>query len=293
MIGELSGLSCAAAWAVISLLMRSMATNLSPIVVNGLRCVFAALTLALVVALTGRAGGLSAVPASAAGAIVLSGVLGQAIGDASFVRSAKTIGAARALPLSSSAPLFTLLLAALFLGEQVHLANVAGAVLVFVGVILLAIPYGPLLAVRLMDQADRGGLLMALLAAACYAVSTVVLKTALAELDVLVANLIRMTTAALLLTGLELTYTGGKAPRGLSGRVLRIMLLTGILSAFSSTMYVTSVQYAGAAKASILTSTSPLFGLPLALVFLQERVNRRIWAGTVTSVIGIWLVLWR
>ena len=48
-----------------------------------------------------------------AGVKATSGVLGQAIGDAAFVRSAKTIGAARALPLSSSAPLLTLLLAAL------------------------------------------------------------------------------------------------------------------------------------------------------------------------------------
>ena len=34
-------------------------------------------------------------------------------------------------------------------------------------------------------------------------------------------------------------------------------------------------------------------GLPLALVFLHERITRRISLGTVMSVLGIWLVLWR
>lgn len=270
-----------------------MANQMSPVVVNGLRCVFAAFTMAAVVLLTGRAGALATLPASVAAAIVVSGVLGQAVGDAAYVRSAKLIGASRALPLSSSAPLLTMLLAALFLGEAVNAANVLGTVLVIGGVVLLAIPYGPILSAQVFANADRGGLLAALSAAFCYAISTVVLKSGLEGVDVIVANFLRMSTAALMLTGLELQQSGARVPTGLSRRALGVMTLTGLLSAFSSSMYVTSVQFAGAAKASILTSTSPLFGLPLALVFLRERVNRRIVAGTIASVVGIWLVLWR
>jgi drug/metabolite transporter (DMT)-like permease len=53
------------------------------------------------------------------------------------------------------------------------------------------------------------------------------------------------------------------------------------------------VYYAGAAKASVINATSPLFGLPLSLVFLHERITRRIALGTALTVLGIWLVLWR
>jgi DME family drug/metabolite transporter len=293
LIGEISGLSCAAAWAVISLIMRSLADHMRPVVVNGLRCLFAAITLAAVVVLTGRTHSLLTMPEGVVWAIVVSGVLGQAVGDAAFVRSAKLIGASRALPLSSSAPLFTMFLAALLLGESVNAANVLGTITVIAGVVLLAIPYGPILSAQVFATADRGGLLLAFFAAVCYAVSTVVLKSGIADVDVLAANFVRMSTAAALLTGLELVQSGAKVPVGLSRRTLAVMTVTGLISAFSSSMYVTSVQYAGAAKASILTSTSPLFGLPLALIFLHERINSRIAIGTVASVIGIWLVLWR
>jgi uncharacterized membrane protein len=186
-----------------------------------------------------------------------------------------------------------MLLAALFLGEAINAANVLGTVTVIFGIVLLAIPYGPILSAQVFATADRGGLLLAFFAAACYAVSTVVLKSGIADVDVLAANFIRMSTAAALLTGLEIVQSGTKMPVGLSRRTLAVMTVTGLISAFSSSMYVTSVQYAGAAKASILTSTSPLFGLPLALIFLRERINSRIAIGTVASVIGIWLVLWR
>ncbi|MHB1006696.1 MAG: DMT family transporter [Chloroflexota bacterium] len=294
LIGEISGLSCGAAWAVISLIMRSVANRVSPVVVNGLRCLFAAITLGIVVLVFGRGDGVLALFKGSVLAIVASGILGQAVGDALFLRSAKLIGASRALPISSVSPLLTLALAILLLGEQVAPFGVVGTILVLGGVFLLAFPYGALPMPReILRTADRSGLLQALAAACCYALSTVVLKRGLEGTDLVAANFVRMTTAALLLVGLEGVHAREKVLVGLSRRGLAVMVVTGIMSAFSSSMYVTSVQFAGAAKASILTSTSPLFGLPLSLIFLKEKVGRRVVAGTLLSVLGIWLVLWR
>ena len=50
------------------------------------------------------------------------------------------------------------------------------------------------------------------------------------------------------------------------------------------------IQRAGAARTAILSSTGPLFALPLAALALQERVTRQIAVGTVLSIAGIWLV---
>ena len=105
------------------------------------------------------------------------------------------------------------------------------------------------------------------------------------------ANLIRMTTAFLCLMGLELLHSGGRRPAGLSRRSIAILAVAGVMGAFSSMMYLTAVHYAGAAKASVLSSTAPLFGLPISVVFLHERVSSRVAAGTLITVSGIWLVL--
>jgi uncharacterized membrane protein len=133
--------------------------------------------------------------------------------------------------------------------------------------------------------------MLALSAACCYSLSTVVLKQGLASVDLLVANLIRMSTAATILLGLETYHYRGKAPAGISRRSLVTLGLAGTLSAASSMMFLTAVFYAGAAKASVLTATSPLFGLPLSILFLREKITRRIMVGTLLAVSGIWLVL--
>ena len=47
----------------------------------------------------------------------------------------------------------------------------------------------------------------------------------------------------------------------------------------------------GAATTAVLSSTGPLFALPMAALWLGERVTRRIVLGTVLSIAGIVLVV--
>lgn len=293
MIGEAAGLACAAAWAVISLVMRSVARDAAPMVVNGFRCLVASLVLLLIVVLGGRLAAFETLAGGKVFAIVVSGLMGQALGDALFVSAAAKIGAARTLPISASSPLLTVMLAALLLGEVITSTGIAGTFLVLGGVFLLAFPYGTLRHAKdLVAPADATGVLFAFAAAGCWAVSTIILREALVGVDLLAANLVRLTTAWIILLGLHRARLHGAAPGlGLSRRALGVMVAAGVLSAFSSLMYLTSVAYAGAAKASVLNATSPLFGLPLSLIFLKERITRRIVVGTLLTVIGIWLVV--
>ena len=293
MLGELSGLGCAAVWAVVSSAMRAVSERVNLVLLNGVRCGFAAATLALLILLLGHGGGLLTLPASAVAALIASGVLGQASGDALFIRSMKLIGESRAMPISSSYPLLTLGLAVLLLGERVSWSGLAGTILVLGGIYLLAFPRGMGSGQgRLSGSTDRAGVAFALAAACCWSVSIIVLRQGLVESDLLAANFVRLVTAAVMLLGLEAFHSGGRIGSSLSRRSLAILCCTGALNAFSSLMYVVAVYFAGAAKAAVLTSTSPLFGLPLSIVFLRERVTLRVVGGTLLSVLGIWLVLW-
>ena len=136
-------------------------------------------------------------------------------------------------------------------------------------------------------------MLLALAAAGCWTFSTLILRSGIGEVDLMAANAVRLVIATLSLATIEIVHAGPHWPKGLNWATLRVMLPAGALSAFSSLMYLTSVYYAGAATASIINATSPLFGLPLAMVFLHERLTRRVLAGTLLTVLGIWLVLWR
>jgi drug/metabolite transporter (DMT)-like permease len=61
--------------------------------------------------------------------------------------------------------------------------------------------------------------------------------------------------------------------------------------ALGGLLFLQALLYSGAAKATVLTSAAPLFGLPLSLVFLKERVTKRIAVGTVLIILGIGFIV--
>jgi drug/metabolite transporter (DMT)-like permease len=64
-------------------------------------------------------------------------------------------------------------------------------------------------------------------------------------------------------------------------------------TAISLSLFLVSVAYAGAARASALSSASPLFGVPLAVMLLRERVTWQLLVGAGTTLAGVWLIVWQ
>jgi len=291
-LGELAGLGGAAVWAGVSTAMRAASEKTSAVTINWLRCSFATLTLAVLVLALGRGSSLTGLPPGSLAAIVVSGVLGQAMGDGLLLQGMKSIGTSRALPISNISPLLTIAMAMVVLGERITWVGITGSLLVLAAVYLLAFPPETLrTAGPALRGADKRGVLLALGAALCYASSTVILKTGLAEVDLLAANLLRMGTASLFLFGVEAFSFGWGLPKGLGRRAFAIVALAGVANSLSSLLYLTAVSFAGAAKASVLASTTPLFALPISLFLLHERINLRIVVGTVVAILGIWMVV--
>ena len=71
-----------------------------------------------------------------------------------------------------------------------------------------------------------------------------------------------------------------------------VILIVGALIGWvlGSVLFLTTIALCGPTRAAILTSTSPLFALPLSVLFLKERVSRAILAGTALTVVGIIVV---
>jgi len=76
-----------------------------------------------------------------------------------------------------------------------------------------------------------------------------------------------------------------------SGRSVQIRIaILGVITSVSSVMFVAGVKHAGVAVASVLSSTAPMFAIPLAVVFLNERITLRASAGIVLTLAGIILL---
>jgi drug/metabolite transporter (DMT)-like permease len=203
------------------------------------------------------------------------------------------IGLARATPISMAAfPLFTFVLAAILLGESITPGVVGGAALIVLGLYLVTQRSRSSSAAS--EPADGRlwwGVGAVLLAALLWALAGVWLRVGSEGVNPALAGAVRLSAAGLV-TALAVRATGHSVrPSGYERRGVLVLLAAGMFgTGMGSMLYVIGVQHAGVARAAILSSTTPLFALPLAALVLHERLTARLVGGAIISVVGIWLV---
>ncbi len=145
-MGELVSLGSAVMWACSTIAMRAESGRVPALALNAFRSGFASLVIWLIVLVLGDLALLPLVPPSALGSLIASVLIGMAVGDSLNIRAMHAIGVARAMPISSTYPLLTAILAVVVLGEPLPLRVAAGIVLVILGVALVAFPRRMLMA---------------------------------------------------------------------------------------------------------------------------------------------------
>jgi drug/metabolite transporter (DMT)-like permease len=71
-----------------------------------------------------------------------------------------------------------------------------------------------------------------------------------------------------------------------------MIALAGLVgTGIGSVLFIYAVDDIGAARTAFLTTSAPLFALPMGFLFLSEQLTPRILLGTVVTIAGIWLVL--
>jgi DME family drug/metabolite transporter len=282
-LGAACALGSAVTWAVTSLLVRTLDPHLGSVAINALRSTLAgALLLGWVLAARG-ATALVAMSWSSALLLALSIVLAIAIGDTVFFESTRRLGLGRGMTIAMTYPLVAAVLAALFLGEALTIRVVAGSLLTLGGLALIVLS-------RTGEPAVEGwwlGVGGALLAAVAWGASAVMLKPPLQEVEPITAQALRLPLAGAVLFATPWARGTVRALRASAPAVVWRMVLLGVVTAVSSVLFVASLKWAGVAVATVLSATAPMFAIPLGLVFLGERLDRRRLVGTAVTVAGI------
>jgi drug/metabolite transporter (DMT)-like permease len=282
-LGALCALGSAVAWALTSLLVRSLTPRFGTLAINAARTTLCAVLIAAWMAALGDFAGLAALSARSLGLLLVSIVAAIAIGDTVFFESTRMLGLGRAMTLSMSYPVVAAVLAALLLDEHITARIALGGLLTLGGLALV---------VATRDDAAVSsrswlGIGAACVAAVAWGVSVVALRVPLAEIDALTAQLVRLPLAAALLWAMPWSWRDLPAlVRGGRDVALRLGVLS-VLTALSSVMYVLSIKHAGVAVATVLSSTAPLFAVPLGVVFLGERLPPIALVGAGVAVVGV------
>lgn len=294
-MGEAAALGSAFLWALSNILMGSQSDRMPAIVISALRCVYAALFLSAVAVVLVLAGSVRYPSAVAALGLAGSGVLGLGVGDTLYIRGLGHIGVSRAFPVSMALyPLLTFVLAVAWLDEQVTPAVIAGTVLIIAGVLLVVSD-------RQAARRDEKtmppgeawlGVALVALASGLWAFASVWPRSAADGVQPVVAQAIRLPVAAIATAAVVRGVGHSLSPSGYGRRGAWALVATGVLgTGVGSMLFVIAVQDTGAAKTAVLSSTAPLFALPMAAALLSERITARVVVGTAVSIAGIWLVL--
>lgn len=287
-MGELASTAAAASWAVGSLLFAQAGARLSASVLNLAKCVIGLALLMLTGAIV--AGG--AWPANATPGqwwwLSVSGLLGLTLGDTAFFASLVRLGPRRALLLWALVPPLTAGLGYLFLGEPLTLRMIIGIGIAMAGVTWVVIERSPGRAFQ--PEHLAGGVLLGVVAAACQAAGSILVKQSdegLTALEVSVVRLLAGTAGLIIQVAIE--RKGEEVRRMVDELELgaRVVVATFIGTYLGIWLSIYGLQNTYAGVAATLQSTSPIFVLPLAVFVLKERLTRRAVLGAVVAVVGV------
>ena len=278
--GALCALASALAWSVTSLLARSLIPHYGSVTINAVRSGAAGALLLIVVMVIDGPGTLTAMSRATFVQLTVSIVAAIGIGDTVFFESTRAIGLSRAMTIATTYPVGAALLAAAFLDEPLTLPVIVGSLLTLSGIALIV-------SVR-SDAAHPErlafGVWTAVVASVAWAVSTVMMKLPLTEIEPLTAQAVRLPLASVLLWLTPWTWGAAGAIRKAGRGPLVTIGILSVGTAASSVLFVASLKYAGVAVGSVLSSTAPVFALPLGVLFLGERI-------AVFTVVGVLLAL--
>lgn len=285
-LGLSAALGSAASWAVGSILFKRLGEYLTPMAMTLAKGLVSLVLLALALVATES----PAVDQETLWLLILSGVLGIALGDTFFFAALNHLGAHALVVLLTLGQVFTVGLAVIWLGERPTWSAYVGIVLILTGV-------GLVLVDRMKDEAGNSsttGILFGLLSVLCMSVSIIIAKEALDQTSAIHATFVRMVagTLGILLFGLATRQLAGDlAPFADPRLALRFVLSVCVVTFGGFWLSLVAIQYADVAIASTLGSTEPLFVLPLAAYFLKERIGAQAVAGSIATVAGIALLV--
>jgi uncharacterized membrane protein len=215
-------------------------------------------------------------------------LIGYAGGDTIFFLGMQQLGVTRAHTLSMVHPLMSTMAGIALFGEVMSVARAAGVLLVVGGLALIVT--GQAEGSAEGSRARRQGINLVLVAAVAWTVGSVMLKPPLQVVSPVTATAIRSPLVGLVLWLTPWARGTWRTVRLTRGREAVVLAAICLLSALSPILYTFGIKHAGVAIGSVLSTTSPLFTIPLEILVLGRRPSRRTVLGAATTVLGIALM---
>lgn len=294
-IGEIAALFTSFCWSLSAVGFSMAGKQFSSQVLNRVRVTLAFIALLVINAVLYG----TPLPLSAGTSrwvwLMLSGIVGLAIGDVFLFRCYQLIGPRIGLLLLSLAPVFGALLAAVFFGEKLSIMQLSGIGLTLAGIAWVVIAR-PTLRNGVMqgtqEKLSKKGIVYGIIAAAGQAGGLTLSKQGMTgAFPPFAGTIIRMTAAIIFLwlTAIlqrevkETTSSVRKYPIALGWTAFGALF--GPVIGVSASLL--AVQHSEVGVASTLMALPPVFMLPISYFFFKERFGWQSVAGTFMAMAGV------
>lgn len=284
-LGIIAALGSAASWAFATVVFDRLGKVIPYAGITFLKGVFSILLMLVLVVTIGD---FKTISGHDTIILVISGVIGIAIGDTLFFKSLQDLGAKMQVLYFMLGQIVTMLLSFLLFGDVLTLEEYIGAMILLCGIVIVT--WG-----RQEDHPNKTrGIIGGFLCILCFSISTIMIKYTEADIDVISASFYRMSAGTFLMTLFGITTHKMKSwimplkdYKTLSLLLLNVVVLT--TGGFILSMY--AIKTISVSLASILSATEPVFVLLLAYLINHEKVSKRELIGATVSIIGLLMII--
>ena len=303
-LGETAALATAFFWSFTSIFFAEGGKLIGSFKVNNIRLAMAVVIYAIILILLTGTPWPAGINAQQVFWLGLSGLVGLVFGDSFGFKALVMIGPRLTTLLYATTPIWTTIVAWVFLGERLTALDVLGIVITVSGIVWVvterrfaqASPNGPV-----SGHPDAGsyftGILLGLGAALGQAVGLVLAKEGMLHaggtVEPIEASAVRMGIA---LIGIwTLSGIRGQIPATLAalrhGRAMAFSFGGAFFGPFLGVwMSLLAVAHLEAGVASTLNSMTPVMILPFLIIYYKERPTLRAWLGAIVAVGGVALL---
>lgn len=291
--GEVASLGAALIWAWSLSAWRKFGDGVSPYFLSLFKTTVAFALMALTAFAT-----WTPCPAftSAVLVLVVSGIVGFVIGDTTMYAALSRLGAQMTAATQSLSPPIAALVAMAILGERLSLREALGMLLCVTGITFVVyFSSGERAGIGRIERKKLvNGLCFASVSAVSQAIVVVMQRQAFQDVDLLWGNMFRLAPPAIILFLFHAVYSRRfpvETLRWERKRTSGLCMASFAGTFIGSLLLAAGTRYTKAGVAAVLTSSYPIWIIPIAVFYLHEKTN--VWriVGTVVAIAGIGIMV--
>lgn len=284
-VGIIVALLSAASWAFATVVFDRIGKVVPYVGITFLKGIFSIILMIVLLIFTG---GLHDIGIWEFSFLALSGIIGISLGDSLFFKSLQDLGAKVQVIFFLLGQIFTMILSLLLLGELLSLEQYIGAVVLLTGIVIV-----------IWGKQDNHpnkvrGIVCGLLSILCFSVSAIMVKMAIAEVEVISATFYRMLFGTIFTLGFGVV--GKQLPSWIKPLKDKRLLILFILNVFVITyggflLSMVAVKLISVSLVSVLGTTEPVFVLLFAYLINKDKIAKQEVIGTMITLIGLFIII--